>query len=203
MDHIHVQVQTQTYVVPERNINVQYPLIYGHVNPGVQQTINQTIMNTLNRLIHDDLTNPDLVELDGWYEIKTNERGILSLAMYAYAFTGGAHGMTTIQTLTFDVTSGKQYQLQDLFNPNSDYTKVLTDIINKQIQQRDIQMIVDSVPAPGNQSFYIADKCLVIYYQLYDLAPYVYGIPYFPISIYEIQDIIDENGPLGQMMGSF
>ena len=45
----------------------------------------------------------------------------------------------------------------------------------------------------------MADKALVIYFQLYDITPYVFGFPMFPISVYEIQDIIDENGPLGRM----
>ncbi|WP_255323435.1 RsiV family protein [Priestia megaterium] len=52
-----------------------------------------------------------------------------------------------------------------------------------------------------DQDFYIADKSLVLFYQLYDLTPYVYGIPYFPISIYAIQDIIEDESPLGQMFG--
>jgi hypothetical protein len=35
---------------------------------------------------------------------------------------------------------------------------------------------------------------------LYEIAAYVYGILYFPISVYEIQDIITEDGPLGKML---
>ncbi|MFB4475682.1 RsiV family protein, partial [Oceanobacillus caeni] len=53
-----------------------------------------------------------------------------------------------------------------------------------------------------NQYFYIADKTLVIYFQLYELAPYAFGFPMFPISVYDIQDIIDEEGPLGRMAAS-
>lgn len=40
----------------------------------------------------------------------------------------------------------------------------------------------------------------MIYYQLYELTAYVFGFPQFPISVYEIQDIIKENGPLGVML---
>jgi hypothetical protein len=37
-------------------------------------------------------------------------------------------------------------------------------------------------------------------YQLYELTPYVFGFPQFPISVYEIQDIIREDAPLGVML---
>ncbi|WP_368073024.1 RsiV family protein [Virgibacillus salinus] len=50
-----------------------------------------------------------------------------------------------------------------------------------------------------DQDFYIADKALVIYFQLYEITPYVFGFPMFPISVYAIKDIINEDGPLGRM----
>jgi hypothetical protein len=40
----------------------------------------------------------------------------------------------------------------------------------------------------------------VLYYQLYEMTAYVFGFPYFPISIYEMADIVAEDGPLGRMM---
>ena len=61
-------------------------------------------------------------------------------------------------------------------------------------------MINEFTTIRPEQDYYIADKALVIYFQLYELTPYAYGFPYFPISVYEIQDIIDENGPLGRML---
>ena len=49
------------------------------------------------------------------------------------------------------------------------------------------------------QHFYIADKTLVIYFQLYEITPYVVGLPMFPISVFDLADIIDESGPLGRL----
>ena len=61
-------------------------------------------------------------------------------------------------------------------------------------------MITEFTTIKPDQDYYIADKALVIYFQLYDLVPYAWGFPMFPISVYDIQDIIDENGPLGKML---
>lgn len=197
-------VHTRSHIEANRKIEIFYPFISGIANASVQYSINHSIIEALNQLLKErSYFEASLVELNGWFEVKTNQRGILSLAMYVYSYTGGAHGMTTIRTLTFNMTTGKQYTINDLFKAGSDYQTKLLDIIKFQIKQRKIPVISEPINFPGNNNFYIADKSLILYYQLYDLAPYYYGITYFPISIYDLQKIIDENGPLGKMMGSF
>jgi hypothetical protein len=137
----------------------------------------------------------------GYFEVKTNERHILSITLSVYSYTGGAHGMTVIQSLTFDMTTGKRYSLKELFKPNSNYIERLSALIQNQIKQRNLPVLEPFKRIKPDQDFYIADKSLVIYFQLYELVPYAYGFPYFPISVYEIQDIIVEEGPLGKMLG--
>lgn len=182
-------------------LQVDYPLVYGLKDLAVQQRINNEIVNLVYYLIAEQgyYTNPR-TEITGSYEIKTNERGILSLSIINYAFSGGAHGLTIIKSLTFDVETGKVYQLKDLFKPNSDYVKRLSEIVARQIKERELPLINPFTGIRPDQDFYIADKALVLYFQLYELTPYYYGFPNFPISVYEIQDIIDENGPLGRML---
>lgn len=197
-------IQTGSHHDAQRNTLIFYPLVSGLKNTISQQKINQTIMTNLNQLLKErDFHEPSLVELQGWFEVKTNQRGVLSIALYVYSYTGGAHGMTKIRTLTFDTTTGKLYPLNELFKSNSNYQEALLNMIKIQVKTRDIPVISEPITFPGNDNFYIADKSLIIYYQLYDLAPYYYGITYFPINIYDIQSMIDENGPLGKMLGSF
>ena len=125
---------------------------------------------------------------------------MLSLSLIVYSFSGGAHGITVIKSLSFDVMSGKKYEIGDLFRRNSNYIMRLSDIIKEQIAQRKIPLLNPFISIVPDQDFYIADKCLVVYFQLYELTAYVYGFTYFPNSVYEIQNIIDENGPLGKML---
>jgi len=107
--------------------------------------------------------------------------------------------MTYIKSLTFDLKKGKLCELKDLFKSGSDYVTRLSAIVQTQFKQRDIPVINGFTAIKSNQDFYIADKVLVVYFQLYDITPYAFGFPMFPISVYDIQDIIDENGPLGRM----
>lgn len=199
-----VIVNVRTKLDTHRNVRIFYPVLHVPANPQAEIVMNQTIITHLQQLLNErNIHDPSLVELLSWFEIKTNERGIFSLALYAYSYTGGAHGMTTIRTLTFAVETGRVFSLEELFRPESDYEDVLLSKIKEQIRERNIPVIVESATFPRDDNFYIADKSLVLYYQIYELAPYYYGITYFPVSVYALEEIIDEAGPLGKMMGSF
>ncbi len=181
---------------------VYYPRVTGMENKQLQNFINSTIVKVNQQLISEQTGAMDttVVDLYGYYEIKSNERDVLSLSLSNYVYHYyAAHGMTVIKSLTFDLQKGKQVSLKDLFKPGSDYVKRISDLIAVQIKERNIPLLVDFKSIRPDQDFYIADKALVVYFQLYEIAPYAYGFPMFPISVYDLQDIIDEDGPLGRM----
>ena len=181
---------------------ILYPRVIDMQRPGLQRFLNQTIVHQTQQLFTQQVGDiPTSVEqMQASYEIKNNQRQILSLSLSNYTYHyQAAHGMTYIKSLTFDLQKGTLCELKDLFKPESDYAKELSTLIRAQIKQRDIQLLHDFIGIRPNQDFYIADKALVIYFQLYEITPYVFGFPMFPISVFDLQDIIDENGPLGRM----
>lgn len=183
------------------NVNVYYPTITNLPHLHIEKKINAEIISTLNKLlVEQGFYNDQLEEMIGQYEIKTNERGVLSLSLLVYSFTGGAHGLTIVQSLTFDVITGKQYALKELFKPDSDYVKVLSSIIEKKIVKWEVPLLEEFKGIRSDQNFYIADHSLVIYFQIYEITPYVYGFPYFPIAIKDIENIILPNGILEKLL---
>lgn len=181
---------------------VYYPQVERMRNQQLQHSINQSIVRQAQGLISVQVGNsPTTVkEMIGEYEIKNNQRQVLSLTQSNYTYHDrAAHGNTIIHSLTFDLKRGRRVNLKDLFKPGSDYVKRLSELIHVQIKERDIGLISEFTTIRPDQFFYIADKTLVIYFQLYEITPYVFGFPMFPISVYDIQDIIDENGPLGRL----
>ena len=163
---------------------------------NVEQYINSVIMGIVNNLIVNTGYYETHDRCDRRYHIRTNEKGILSISIEMYWFAGGAHGMTVLKSVTFDVNTGRIYRLEDLFKENVAYVKPLSDIIKRQIQERNIPLIVGFTAIKPDQDFYIQNRTLMIYFQLYELAPYVYGFVTFPIPTREIEDIIREGGPL-------
>lgn len=192
-------------IVPRKlswpNLSVFYPFVAGQTNPAAMQIMNNTILSLINQLIHMQgyFQNP-MTEITGWFELKTNERDILSLNLGNYGYPPkAAHGMTYIKSLTFDTRTGHAYQLPELFKPGSDYVRRLSDIIKNQIAQRGIQLLNEFEKIRPDQDYYIADKALVIYFQLYEITPYVFGFPMFPISVFDLQDIARDGGPIAIM----
>lgn len=171
-------------------------------NYAWEYQINHAITEQVKELYSLQIGNmPSTVEqMIGLYEIKNNQRNVLSLSVsnYTYHFHA-AHGMTYIKSLTFDLEKERICKLEDLFIPGSNYIEVISKLVRQQIQQRNIQLLDEFTVIQPNQDFYIADKALVIYFQLYEITPYVEGLPMFPISVFDLIEIIDENSPLSRM----
>lgn len=202
-DHLPIPIQTLTFNNP--HVLIYAPFVRSEDQNPPFKIMNETILHQMQTLIRKQnyYQHPNQTEVWGYYEVKTNERRVLSLTLSNYAYTHkAAHGMTYMKGLTFDVDSGKEYALKDLFKPGSPYVQILSKIINEQIKKRDILLLNGFSTIKPDQDFYIADKCLVIFFQLYEITAYVFGFPMFPISVYELEDIIDENGPLGKMLPS-
>lgn len=181
---------------------VCYPQVANLPNQNFERRMNRTIVRETQKLINEHAgDSPSAIQgMLGWYEIKNNQREVLSLSLANNAYHyQAAHPMTFMKSLTFDLKQQKQCQLKDFFKPGSDYVKRLSDLIKVQIKQRDIQLISDFTAIKPNQDFYIADKTLVIYFALYEITPYVFGFPMFPISVFDLRDIIEENSALGRM----
>ncbi|MBB3110321.1 hypothetical protein FHS18_002388 [Paenibacillus phyllosphaerae] len=176
------------------------PVVSGLHSASARNTINDTIRHNVRELIADQGSLDDpRAEMQGYFELKTNEKNVLSLSLYNYAYTGGAHGLTLQQSLTFDNATGKSYTLAELFKPGSNYVSRLSELIKAQIAQRQIATLGPFESIRPDQSYYIADRALVIYFALYEITPYAFGFPYFPLSVFELADIINPNGPLAVM----
>lgn len=181
---------------------VYYPEVLGISNKVWQHKVNDMIAEQAQQLIQMLIgDSPETVSMMmGSYEIKNNQRDILSLTQSNSAYhEHAAHGMRYLKSLTFDMGKERTYTLSQLFIPNTDYIGRLSQLVAQQIHQRDIQTFEPFTKIDPEQSFYIADKTLVLYYQLYDITPYVFGFPIFPISVYDIEDIVVDDGPLGVM----
>jgi len=202
MSNIQLPLQIISRKIVMPGLEVFYPFIVGGTNENAMLIMNQQIISLVNRLIAEQgyYKEPHTTSVTGYYEIKTNERGVLSLVIINYTYhQHAAHGLTIAKSLNYDVCTGKNYLLHELFKPGSNYVKVISDIIKKQIKERDIPLIEEFKEIRPDQDYYIADKSLVIYFQLYELAPYVYGMPHFPISVYDIVSLVKENSILDVM----
>jgi hypothetical protein len=125
-------------------------------------------------------------EIYSRYTITKDDTPLLSLYNDYYEYLGGAHGMTIRTSYTIDKEKESLIRLEELFVEGYPYSDIINKNIKEQISKNpddyfDSGKIFKGIS--GNQNFYIEDENLVIYYQLYDIAPYVFGIPEFKIPL--------------------
>lgn len=203
IDRDRFPVHVQTIAFERQDTEMFYPRIVGMSNRAAEQRMNQAIVNQVDQLVAEQrkVQVAGQTQMLAYYDLKNNQRGVLSLLQVNYAYTPHmAHGMTFAKSLTFDIRTGMNYSLREQFKPGTDYVQVISELIRVQIKERNIQLLGEFTVIRPDQDFYIADKVLVVYFQLYEITPYYVGFPMFPISVYSLQDIIAEDSPLGQML---
>ena len=190
-----VDIITRVYRRPD--ITMLYPQVAGNGNLNANLMMNAKIRNAVMDLVKS-LEQPDLRSvIEGSFEIKNNQRGILSILLIGMAEFGGAHPMTVTKSLTMDTGTGESYSLHQLFSPG--YMEIINNEIKRQIRERDIPLIDSFKGISPEQAYYISDHTIVIFYQLYELSPYAAGFPYFPIPLYMLSDVIPGDGLLARL----
>lgn len=186
---------------------IHYPQVMGLMETSVQQSINKAIYEKVQALIQEQeeqQNTESFGEMIGTFEIKTNERHVLSLTLTNYAIPyQAANGLTLIKGMTFDTTKGKKYTLSELFKKGSDYTEIPSRLVEEQINARNIPVLEEFTGIKPDQDYYIADKALVLFFQELEITPHYIGSPMFPISVFALEDIFTESGPLGRMATNF
>ncbi len=192
-------VDTINRVFRTSNVTMLYPQVIGHQSIHANMRMNKHIRDQITVLIQD-LTQPDMkTKIDGSYEIKNNQRGILSLSLIGLADFGGAHPITRVNSLTMDTATGENFELHQLFVPGSEYMEIMNAEIKRQIRIRKIPLLDEFKGIAPNQDYYVSDQVLIVYFQIYEISPYVVGFPYFPIPLYSLTDVIPENGLLSRL----
>ncbi|HDR8214512.1 TPA: DUF3298 and DUF4163 domain-containing protein, partial [Bacillus cereus] len=118
------------------------------------------------------------------YKVSLNKPPLLSLYLNYYQYTGGAHGLYTWKANTFDLKEKKLLHLDDLFQQEDKYKEVIRAEIVRQVKQNEGIYFPDAtekVMSTKKFHFFLEPNNLVIYFPLYEIAPYSSGIPQFRI----------------------
>src|SRR5699024_6534735 len=76
-------------------------------------------------------------QMIGQYEIKSNERNIISLTQSNDAIMPqAANGLNLMNSLTADTKTGSTYRIQDLFKEGRNYREVVSAHVRRQLKER-------------------------------------------------------------------
>ncbi|MFD3448825.1 DUF3298 and DUF4163 domain-containing protein [Microbacteriaceae bacterium 4G12] len=138
--------------------------------------------------LHPYIANTD-------YKITYKKLPLLSLYMNYYQYTGGAHGIYEWKANTFDIEEGKELLLEDLFKKESNYKDIIRQEVVRQIEKNKDHFFPDAaeqVEKAEHFKFFLEPDHLVIYFPLYEIAPYAVGIQQFRIPYTMLQNVFEE-----------
>lgn len=176
---------------------VVYPQVTAVRYNKSRMRMNRLLRHKVRALLRRQEYKKKDVYVWGTNTTELNSNGILSIVMDVYAYRRqAAHGLTLRDSATMNVLSGRNYLLSELFSPGADYITPISSEITQQIKVRDIPLIAEFTQIRPNQTYFLRDDFLVIYFATYEYTPYYVGIPEFPIPLATLRPLIDEKSPL-------
>ncbi len=205
--NIIANIDTQTLTKNNKYINsiINIPIIMTD-NKDISKHINDEITNSIMKFFNEsqkqaeeynnalpEIENKFVANVD--FDVKKNSDNILSILIKYYKYAGGAHGYYENTAYNIDTTNGKILTLDNLFKEGIDYKKVINEEIRMQIEEliksdEQNKGVYEFKGIDDKQKFYIQDDNIVVYFDLYNIAPYAAGIPEFIININKIDHML-------------
>jgi hypothetical protein len=143
--------------------------------------------------------------LDISYRVLHADNNLVSIIYTTYTYTGGAHGNAGSTSFNYDLKRGRMLELADLFQPNSNYIKLIADYSMTSIRKRNISddnWIREGAGANKKNyaSWNIVPEGLLITFDAYQVASYAAGPQEVIIPFSALKGIIKLDGPLSALV---
>ncbi len=138
-------------------------------------------------------------ELGMDYNVFSPSKDLVSFKFNGYMYTGGAHGIEILHTKTFSFDSGREYQLEDIFQEESDYLQKLSASSREKLKSNeklgefyDEQMVnPGTTPEKDNfRNFVLAKEGIIFFFGEYQVAPYSAGEQNVKFSYEELEELL-------------
>ena len=122
------------------------------------------------------------------YNVKYNSNEKLSILIFDYMYTGGAHGLGQVTAYNFNLNTGNEYTISHILTTYAKYTQVTKYAKNYMIKHADIffadDITLDDFKVNKNSQFYFTSNGIYLIFQEYEVAPYAAGNPIIKIPSY-------------------
>jgi Protein of unknown function (DUF3298)/Deacetylase PdaC len=135
------------------------------------------------------------------YEVTAAGKDFISVLFSFYEYLGGAHPNTTTESFNYDLNRNAPLNLADLFTPNSNYLKVISDYAIKELKKLDTVSGVENGAGPKIENFHswnITPIGLKITFDSYQVGPYAAGAHEVIVPYSVLKPIIRQDGLLAQ-----
>lgn len=206
---------------PRYSVMAQYPVIKGVHAKDAEAALNDHIVKWIlerTTQFRNDMTSMDSAastSLPGDnrisinYTVKLKTEHVLGLTWDIYQeYIGSAHPSEVLLPMMFNLDTGAQIMLADLFTPGSNYLKRLSQFCTQQLMASfagsGYPLFEDGLkPTPQNfANFLIRPEGLYFLFNPYQVAPYVAGMQEVVVPYTIIDKILLPGGPVAEVQAS-
>lgn len=196
--HNNIKINQESLVV-----NVNYPYFEGYagsdqLNEKIRSMIADSVGDAISTAdtIYNDSAEIDfkpMISLEISYEYELYDN-LISVQLYTDYYAGGAHPTHWVNSFLLDTKTGEFVNFNNLFKEDANYTEVIENKILAQIDKEKDKYFEDyeqAIKDKGNDlNFIITGDLIIVYFDLYEIAPYVSGMPVFIFKAEEIKPIL-------------
>lgn len=200
---------------PNYSITTETPTLEG-VDDGRVLEFNVLMQMTVNEMVDGFKTSMKEQPVtpitagssfDVKYELLSPPGYIYSIKFVVMGYTdGAAHPYHFSKTVNFNLETGMEVTLDELFLPGSNYLQIFSDVSKAELSTRDIGF-TDEIfasgadPTPENyKNWNITADGLLITFDEYQVAPYAAGPQTVTVPYNALKDVIDPQGPLDKFI---
>lgn len=200
---------SETNSSPLYTLHTETPVMQGSDDPRVTQfnaavaALVQEEVTAFKEAAPDALDTPEGSSFDVSFAIVSPSGDPVSLQFGITGYSAGAaHPYHYTRTFNYQLSTGQELTLDQLFLPGADYLKVIADYCRAELQQRlgsDVFFAEGADPKPENyHNWNLSSQGLIITFDEYQVAPYAAGPQMIPIPYAVLKEIIDPQGPAAE-----
>jgi Protein of unknown function (DUF3298)/Deacetylase PdaC len=206
------------------DLTAEYPELTGGTNTA---GFNQLVKSRVTKELADfkqqmiGLSAEDLKMLpqgvnnymDIGYNIEYADDDLISVSFLEGNFTGGVHPNYGYFTITYDLKTGKEIKLAELFKPGAKYLEAVSAYAIKDLQSRKMpdsdenmglaqDLFADGATAKADnyQNWNLTKKGLMITFDPYQVGPYAVGSQTVIVPYAKLKEMAKSGGALTKMM---
>jgi hypothetical protein len=202
-----------------QSIKARYPQALGAGGDPHLTKLNQELRKFIDKEVRkfradaqppEERTSSSGSTFESKYSVRHAANGFISIEFLIEAYYEGAvHGSYNTIVFNYDLTSGRLLRLADLFRPNSDYLKPISDYAIEALRKEkapnpDMDEIRSGAgPEEKNyQSWNFTRAGLEISFDPYQVGPYAEGPHEVVVPYVILKDVINPEGPLAKITGN-
>lgn len=195
---------------PNYTLIINYPQIAGPQLTSAEKNFNRLMKDRIDQAVenfkqtvreNEKYPVPSEIKANGSsitidYQVFSINKSFVSVRYGIDTFfSGAAHPTHTFRSLNYDLNLNKEFFLQNLFQPKSNYLQKIADYSSKQLKPKlkNNAFVEGFAPSPKNyQVWNITPKGLKITFNEYQVAAYVYGPQQAVIPFSNLKNILSD-----------